>query len=80
MVAGRRAIPYGNDERADDDSTSDSTIKTRLDPIVSPGKVSGHVHIFMGSSKVLADLDHENAAGSQVGTSVARKGVVCGGS
>jgi hypothetical protein len=29
-----------------------STVVTRLDPIVSPGKVSGHVHRFYGSSLV----------------------------
>jgi hypothetical protein len=33
-----------------------SSVVTRLDPIVSPGKVSGHVHRFYGSSFVDENL------------------------
>lgn len=43
-------------------------MKTRLDPIISPGKVSGHVHIFMGSSRVAANLDSGAAMAGQVGS------------
>ncbi|WVR04470.1 hypothetical protein IAU60_001473 [Kwoniella sp. DSM 27419] len=36
-------------------------IRSRLDPIVTPGKVSGHVHLVVGSSAFSADEDHNDA-------------------
>ena len=39
----------------------DTLLRTRLDPIVSPGKVAGHVHLFMGSSGISQDMDDAKA-------------------
>jgi predicted amidohydrolase len=41
-------------------------MKSRLDPIITPGKVSGHVHIFMGTSRVAANLDTQAAMAGTV--------------
>lgn len=38
-----------------------SLLRTRLDPIVSPGKVAGHVHMFSGSSAISHTMDHDKA-------------------
>jgi hypothetical protein len=38
--------------------------RERLDPIVSPGKVSGHTHIISGGSNFGAEYTHENLLAS----------------
>ena len=39
----------------------DSLLRTRLDPIVSPGKVAGHVHMFSGSSAITPTMTYDKA-------------------
>lgn len=41
-------------------------MRTRLDPIISPGKVSGHVHNVAGSSAFTADMDFTSANAADV--------------
>jgi hypothetical protein len=38
-----------------------SLIRTRLDPIVNPEEVSGHVHSVIGSSAFTANMDFTSA-------------------
>lgn len=44
-------------------------LRTRLDPIVSPGSVSTHVHAVIGASNFRADSDYGDATGSNCTTS-----------
>jgi hypothetical protein len=46
-----------------------SLLKTRLDPIVSPGQVSGHVHSFGGASTIYKDLTYDGLRSSNCTTS-----------
>jgi hypothetical protein len=46
-----------------------SLFKTRLDPIVSPGLVSGHVHSFGGASTIYKDLTYDGLRSSNCTTS-----------
>ncbi|KAI5453552.1 hypothetical protein NCC49_005378 [Naganishia albida] len=46
-----------------------SLFKTRLDPIVSPGQVSGHVHSFGGASTIYKDLTYDGLRSSNCTTS-----------
>jgi hypothetical protein len=36
-------------------------VRERLDPIVSPGKVAGHVHTVSGGSGFKADMTYQDA-------------------
>ncbi|PWN94171.1 hypothetical protein FA10DRAFT_264739 [Acaromyces ingoldii] len=45
-----------------------SLLNARLDPIVSPGKVSGHLHSFVGSSSISSDEDYDSVRGDDACT------------
>lgn len=46
-----------------------SLYKTRLDPIISPGQVSGHVHSFGGAGTIYKDLTYDVLRSSNCTTS-----------
>lgn len=43
-------------------------VRTRLDPIVSPGSVSGHVHSVSGGSRFSQNYDHDDMQKSKCTT------------
>ena len=47
-------------------------VATRLDPILSPGSVSSHVHHFVGSSQVTANADFESASAAGTVSAIGR--------
>jgi len=48
----------------------ESVAHARLDPIISPGQVSGHVHTFQGSDAIKADATGESLAREGTMTSI----------
>ncbi|ORY20911.1 hypothetical protein BCR39DRAFT_601419 [Naematelia encephala] len=44
-------------------------VRTRLDPIITPGKVSSHVHVFSGSSAITANATFESLTAGDCTTS-----------
>lgn len=52
--------------RADVCSNSGTLMRTRLDPIIDPSDISGHVHVFAGANRITADMDHASAISSKV--------------
>jgi hypothetical protein len=65
-VIGRDQITYVH-------SSNHQLLRTRLDPLISPGKVASHVHNIAGTSSFLSDQSFNQSVAGEVSLSLQKE-------